>query len=95
MRGGMKRGGEGGRGRRRTLIAFVDEEDGDRLRNWVLVRGPLRRLLGWWRRARLRLTLCKVGLGERGHRHATYTVLPVSRYYIKDNNLGLMLCSTR
>lgn len=29
---GMKREGEGERGRRRTLVAFVDEEDGDRLR---------------------------------------------------------------
>lgn len=90
---GMKRE-EGERGRRRTLIAFVDEEDGDRLRDRVLVRGPLRRLLGWWRRTRLRLTLCKVGLGERRHRHATYAVLLVSRYYIKDNNLGSMSCST-
>lgn len=92
---GMKREGEGERRRRRTLVALVDEEDGDRLRDRVLVRGPLRRLLGWWRRARLRLRLCRVGLGERRHRHATYAVLLVSRYYIKDNNLRSMSCSTR
>ena len=29
---GMKKEGKGERGRRCTLVAFVDEEDGDRLR---------------------------------------------------------------
>ena len=88
MRGRIKREGEGERGRRHTLVAFVDEEDGDRLTVRVLVRGPLLRLPGWWRRARLRLALCGAGLGRHIHWHAMCAVFLVSRYYIKDNNLS-------